>query len=44
MGVIKRIDNLAEFQKNMTAAEIAKLSVLDKELSPSREIVKLGDD
>lgn len=44
MGFITKIDKLDEFKKGMTAAEIARMAILERELSPTVEMVKLGAD
>lgn len=44
MGLIKKVDDITTFKEKMTQAEIIRMAVLDRELSPSNEIVKLGSD
>lgn len=44
MGLIKKVDDVNAFKENLTEAELAKMVALDKELSPSRDMVKLGTE
>lgn len=44
MGLIRKISNTDEFREKLTEAQLLKMDLLDKELSATSELVKLGNE
>lgn len=44
MGMISKVDDIAAYKQKMTEAELLKFQAIEKELTPSEDIVMMGKE